>query len=142
MTIYIRDISSAIEWDHLTALAPCFYISKAGLSAANTYRPKKWTYHFKASEQEQNHVSDVEFHILRSHLILCGMSDFYSVSSMCAILSKIPNQTLQVNCYSAIADVQQREKDHSGRHSGLATLKLGQKFLYKVVHIQSWIFPG
>lgn len=134
--IYIRDISSAIKQDHLTASAPYFHISKAGLSATNTYKPKKWTYHFKASEQEQNHVSDVEFHVLRRHLILCGMSDFYSVSSTHAILSKIPKQSLQVNCYSAVADDQQREKDHSG----LATLTLGQKFLYKMIHIQSWIF--
>lgn len=63
---------------------------------------------------------------------------FYS--SMHAILSKIPKQSLQLNCYSAIADAQQREKDHIGRHSSLATLKLGQKFLYKMIHIQSWIF--
>lgn len=68
------------------------------------------------------------------------MSDFNSASRMQAILSNILKQSLQLNCYSAISDAQQRDKDHFGRHSGLATLNLGQKFLYEMIHIENWIF--
>lgn len=68
------------------------------------------------------------------------MSDFNSASSMQAILSNILKLSLQLNCYSANSDAQQRDKDHSGRHSGLAIVNLGQKFLYKMIHIESWIF--
>jgi len=84
----VGDFSSAIKWDHLTALTPWFHISTARFSVASTSKPQKWTYHFKASEQEQNHVSGMGSLLPRRHLVLCGMSDFYSVSRIYEILSK------------------------------------------------------